>query len=220
LHWNTIDEFLKKALIHLMKASEFSLFRLVGGTALSLQLGHRISIDIDFFTDMPYGSVNFNMLEDFLHQNFKYVDTDFGIQIGMGKSYLIGENKDQAIKLDIFYTEKFIQPPLLQDGIRLATVEEIIAMKIDVISRKGRKKDFWDIHELIDNYSISQMLDLHKQRYEFTHNESEILANFIDFDNADDDFEPICLRGKYWELVKNDIYERVTSFVKEKDKYQ
>jgi predicted nucleotidyltransferase component of viral defense system len=209
LYWNTVNELLKKYLLLLMKAPEFLPFRLVGGTALSLHLGHRVSVDIDLFTDAEYNSINFNSIDKFLTDNIKYVDMGFGIPTGMGKSYLIGENENNSVKLDVFYTDSFIQAPIIEDGIRLATIEEIIAMKIDVISRKGRKKDFWDIHELIETYSIHQMLSLHKQRYGYTHNEAEILTNFTDFTDADDDFEPKCLRGKHWELIKMDIVQKI-----------
>jgi len=102
---------------------------------------------------------------------------------------------------------KFIQEFILIDGIRCATVEEIIAMKIDVISRVGRKKDFWDIHELKDDYSIGRMLALHKQRYPYTHDEDQIRRNFSNFQNADDDFDPICLQGKHWEIIKLDMID-------------
>lgn len=89
--------------------------------------------------------------------------------------------------------------------IRMATIKEIIAMKIDVVSRGGRKKDFWDFHELLTSYSISEMLALHEQRYPYSHDKKQIITNFSDFKNADNDFEPICLKGKYWELIKLDI---------------
>jgi hypothetical protein len=91
----------------------------------------------------------------------------------------------------------------------MATIEEIIAMKIDVVQRGGRKKDFWDLHEVIEKYSPEQMIDLHYQRYPYRHDETIIRANFVDFSNADDDFEPICMRGKYWELIKLEIIEHV-----------
>ena len=58
----------------------------------------------------------------------------------------------------MFYTETFIQPALVVDGIRLATIEEIIAMKVDVVQRIGRKKDFWDLHELLTNHDIQTMI--------------------------------------------------------------
>ncbi|WP_240723510.1 nucleotidyl transferase AbiEii/AbiGii toxin family protein [Flavobacterium sp. GT3P67] len=87
----------------------------------------------------------------------------------------------------------------------MATVEEIIAMKVDVVSRDGRKKDFWDLHDLLPKYDISKMISLHKQRCEYTHDEAQILKNFTDFNSADEDFDPICLKGKYWEFIKEDI---------------
>lgn len=59
MYYNTVNEHLKNALLSLMKSEVFIPFRLVGGTALSLQLGHRISVDIDLFTDAPYGSIDF-----------------------------------------------------------------------------------------------------------------------------------------------------------------
>lgn len=206
MYWNTVNELLRKSLIVLMQAKEFEGFRLVGGTSLSLQIGHRISVDIDLFTDKDYGSVDFDSIHAFLTSTFDYVDADFGSPVGMGRSYLIGRDRENNIKLDLFYTtDKFIQPPLEDQGLRMATIEEIIAMKVDVIARGGRKKDFWDLHELLPKYSISQMLALHRLRSEHTHDRNQILRNFSDFTMADDDFDPECLRGKYWEFIKEDI---------------
>jgi predicted nucleotidyltransferase component of viral defense system len=96
---------------------------------------------------------------------------------------------------------------MLIDDIRLATVEEIIATKIDVISRGGRKKDFWDIHELKDDYSIEKMLALHKERYPYNHNHMQIRSSFSNFILADEDFHPICLKGKHWEIIKLDLID-------------
>ena len=95
----------------------------------------------------------------------------------MGKSYLIGEDKDNTLKLDIFYTDKFIQPIYLEDTIRMATIEEIIAMKLDVVQRVGRKKDFWDLHAFIDKYRLEQLLKLHEQRHKWTHDRNKIIKN-------------------------------------------
>jgi hypothetical protein len=55
------------------------------------------------------------------------------------------------------------------------------------------------------------MLALHKLRYEYNHDRELILKNFIDFDSANADFEPICLRGKYWEFIKEDIEDAVNN---------
>ncbi len=190
-----------------MGAREFKDFRLVGGTALSLYRGHRESLDIDLFTDVQYGSIDFESMDVFLRSTFSYVDTNDYQIIGPGKSYFVGNSKEECVKLDLFYTDKFIHEERFIEGTRMAAVEEIIAMKIDIISRGGRKKDFWDIHELKDDYSIEKMFALHKQRNPYTHDEDQIRRNFSNFENADDDFDPICLKGKHWEIIKLDIID-------------
>ncbi len=77
------------------------------------------------------------------------------------------------------------------------------------MSRGARKKDFWDLHELLDFYSIPQMIQLHEERYPYSHDADEITINFTSFETADNDFEPICLKGKYWELIKLDFVEAI-----------
>lgn len=162
IHWQTVNELLRETLLLLMESEEFDSFRLVGGTALSLQLGHRISVDIDLFTDEDYGSIDFDQIERFLDANFNYVDKGFGTIAGMGKSYLVGTDRDNTIKLDLYYTtDPFMDPALIVDGVRMASLEEIIAMKVDVIQRVGRKKDFWDIYEVLPHYSVADMIALH-----------------------------------------------------------
>ena len=208
LYYNTVNDVLKNSLITLMNIPIFQNFRLVGGTALSLQIGHRESIDIDLFSYATYGTINFEEIETFLRATFNYVDSST-VPPAIGKSYFIGENETNSIKLDIFYTDSFIQPYIEEDEIRMATVEEIIAMKVDVIQRGGRKKDFWDLHELLESYSISQMIELHEQRYPYSHDKEIIIQNFTLFNQADDDFDPICYKGKYWEFIKEDFEERI-----------
>lgn len=208
LYYNTVNDILKNSLIILMNIPVFQNFRLVGGTALSLQIGHRESIDIDLFSDAAYGSINFEEIETLLRATFKYVDSST-VPPAIGKSYFIGENETNSIKLDLFYTDSFIQPFIEEDGIRMASIEEIIAMKVDVIQRGGRKKDFWDLHELLESYSISQMIELHEQRYPYNHDKEIIIQNFTLFDQADDDFDPICYKGKYWEFIKEDFEESI-----------
>lgn len=214
MYYNTVNELLKDSLHILMASEVFKDFRLVGGTSLSLQLGHRMSIDIDLFSDAIYGSIDFNELDIFLKSAFTYVDSSNALEPAMGKSYLIGTDKENNVKLDIYYTDTFIRPLLTIDEIRLATTEEIIAMKIDVVQRGGRKKDFWDLHECLPKYGIGKMLELHKERYPYGHDKDLILRNFTDFTSADDDFDPICLQGKYWEFIKEDIEEAVNKYQK------
>jgi len=209
LYYNTLKPLLLNVLKALMSAKEFDVFRLVGGTALSLYRGHRESVDIDLFSDVPYDSIDFAAIDSFLYKTYSYVDANEYKVVGMGKSYYIGNSKDDCIKLDLFYTDRFIQNINLIDGLRMAKVEEIVSMKIDVISRGGRKKDFWDIHELKDDYSLEKMLAFHKERYPYTHDQIQIRSSFSDFTLADEDFDPICLKGKHWELIKLDMIDFV-----------
>jgi hypothetical protein len=190
-----------------MQTPLFASFRLIGGTALSLQLGHRISVDIDLFTDAQYGTIDFDAIDQYLKSTFSYVDTPVSGIVGIGVSYFIGNSKIESIKLDLYYTDTFIQPPHVVDNIRMASMEEIIAMKLDIIQRGGRKKDFWDIHQLLDHYMIPDMIALHKQRYPYNHEPEIIKINLTDFSHADNDFDPVCLHGKHWELIKLDIVD-------------
>ena len=130
----------------------------------------------------------------------------------MGTSYFVGRNDQEAVKVDLYYTDPFMQPLLETEGIRLATVEEILAMKLDVIGRGGRKKDFWDIYAFMDDYSLSEMIQLHHQRYPYSHDREIITRNIVTVDDADNDFDPSCLRGEYWELIKYDLgnWARIT----------
>ncbi|MBE0392690.1 nucleotidyl transferase AbiEii/AbiGii toxin family protein [Flavobacterium sp. PL002] len=213
LYYSTVNDLLKNSLLQLMQSEIFNDFRLVGGTALSLQIGHRESIDIDLFSDADYGTLDFGSIENYLKENFKIVDYLDTIP-AMGKSYFIGEDKENTIKLDLYYTDSYIQPYIEVNGVRMATIEEIIAMKIDVVQRGGRKKDFWDLHDLLQLYNISQMLDLHEQRYPYTHDRDLIIQNFTSFDQADEDFNPICFKGKYWGFIKEDFEEVILKFKK------
>ena len=209
LYYNTINELIKNSLQIVMKASVFNQFKLVGGTALSLQIGHRVSIDIDLFSDQTYGTINFDEIDEFLNQNFNYVSSN-KLPPALGKSFIIGKDQQNAIKLDIYYTDPFIFPCVEIDNIRMASVKEIIAMKIDVIQRGGRKKDFWDLHELLPKYNIHQMLEFHEKRYPYAHDKKVIIRNLTHFEHADDDLNPICMKGKYWEFIKEDFQEMVS----------
>ena len=70
LHYKTVNDLLKEGLLQLMAAKEFETFRLVGGTSLSLQIGHRESIDIDLFSDVDYGKIDFEAIVEWFASTF------------------------------------------------------------------------------------------------------------------------------------------------------
>lgn len=88
-------------------------------------------------------------------------------------------------------------------------LEEIAAMKLEVIGHNGRKKDFWDIHELFETFSLEQMLTFRSERYPYSHTKEVLITKLTDFQYADSEFDPKYLRGKYWELIIVDMEELV-----------
>lgn len=207
LQYQTVKPILRSTLERLMRIDEFRPFRLVGGTSLSLRYGHRISDDIDLFTDAEYGSIDFQLLQEILRREFPYCQGDCGEIVSFGTSYLVGNSKEDNVKLDLFYTDPFIRPMEQIESIRMASLDDIVAMKMDVMSRGGRKKDFWDLHILRNKYTIEQMLSLYKERYPYGATDEECIAGLTNFSVADSDPDPTCLLGKIWQLIKLDFVE-------------
>ncbi len=129
----------------------------------------------------------------------------------MGKSYFVGNNKDEMIKVDMFYTDPFVFPIVDFNGIRLSRLEEIAAMKLEVVGHTGRKKDFWDLHELMEHYSLSDMFGFYEKRYPYNYSKDQLIKKLTDFSEADSDFEPVCLKSKHWELIKIDFEEKINN---------
>ena len=210
MYWNTVSPLLKEILLDLMNEPIFNSFRLVGGTALSLQIGHRISVDIDLFSDADYHSIDFGQIKNFLKNRYVYFDTNPIEMIGMGTYCNVGNSKNDAVKIDLYYTDEFVFEIVNNENVKMASEKEIIAMKLDVILRNGRKKDFWDIHYYLDKFSINEMILFFRKRYPYNDNFDKIKSQLLNFDHADFDFEPNCLLGKSWELIKLDFYEYLT----------
>jgi hypothetical protein len=196
-----------------MSCELLSDFRLVGGTSISLQTGHRRSDDIDLFTDADYGSVDLSSIIKWLKKNFNYVSNTGAVNNVPGISCFAGSSETDCIKLDLYYTETFIRPSLNSMQIRLATLEDIAAMKLDMTSQGGRKKDFWDIHELLDHFSLEELISFHIEKFPWT-DPIPVIKGLTDFERADEMEDPVCLKGKIWELVKLDIEEIVEAHKK------
>jgi len=214
LHLNTVSNLLWVSLKTLMNTKEFETFRIVGGTSLSLQLGHRESIDIDLFTDAEYGSLDFDILETKLQELFPYVDAATDTEVGMGKSYFIGNNPSDLVKLDLFYTDPFVFPVLIVDEVRFASIEEVAAMKLEVVARGGRKKDFWDIHELLEKFEINTLFEYYLKRYPYSASREDLIEKLVDFELADDEFTPNCYKDKDWDIIKLDFIDLHESLTK------
>ncbi|MCD8042459.1 MAG: nucleotidyl transferase AbiEii/AbiGii toxin family protein [Tannerellaceae bacterium] len=212
LHYDTVSDNLKNYLLRLMSDCTFNCFRLVGGTALSLQLGHRVSIDIDLFTDIEYGTMDTDEISKALQRLFSYIEGLESLkQSSLGYTLRVGDSKDSCIKLDLFYTAEFLFPEEVVDGIRLASLQEIGAMKMSAITTRKEMKDFWDINELIQRYRITDLIKWGIDRDPYVLTKKLILESFGKIDEVDPDVPLKCLKGNYWEFVKEDLLEAINS---------
>lgn len=209
LYWNTVAPILKTVLQDIIDESVFKPFRLVGGTALSLQIGHRMSVDIDLFTDAEYGSIDYKAIRKYLEIKYPFCVLRSLENVSFGTNFTVGNSINDCVKIDLYYTDDFIENPITIENIRMATANEIIAMKLDVMLRGGRKKDFWDLHFYLNKIKLEEIIELFKKRYPYNDDFDEIKEQLVNFDLADTDFEPNCLMGKSWEIIKLDFYEFV-----------
>jgi predicted nucleotidyltransferase component of viral defense system len=184
---------------------------LVGGTALALQRGHRISIDIDMFTNALYGEMNTDELKKALVEMFPYTENLERLdETLMVYSLYVGNSRDDCIKLDICYDDDPIFPLVNIDGIRMVSEKDIAAMKLNCIAQnRQRKKDFWDIHDLMETYSIEDMVSFALKRYPWTLTLDKIINGFKKLPLLNDYTEIRCLKGKYWEFVVEDLMEQI-----------
>lgn len=210
LHYETVTPLLLGILRQLMREPLFDPFVLVGGTNLSLRLGHRKSDDIDLFTDAAYDSLDFGALESYLKKHFAYFEKpDKSGIVGFGQGYYIGSSSDSCVKLDLMYTDSFFSPFDVIDGLRLASTEQIAAMKMHAIATGGRKKDWWDIYELLKIYNLERLLDYHEKWQPWTFSENEDIERLTDFSKSNKQANPISLNGTDWDEVKLRIIDAV-----------
>ena len=187
----------------LMALDELKQFVLVGGTNLSLRLGHRLSIDLDLFTNQSFDS---EYIRDRLTERYSEI-----IVTGQGgKSLFLFINR---IKIDIVCALfDNIQPADEIEGIRLASIPDIIAMKFNAIARRGVKKDFWDVVELLNHYSLSQMVKFFKAKYP-NHDIFHVVRSLVYFEDAEAQKDPDPLKEVTWEQVKIRMREEVNSYI-------
>ncbi|MFO7789878.1 MAG: nucleotidyl transferase AbiEii/AbiGii toxin family protein [Bacteroidota bacterium] len=194
----------------LMKHPQLRDFHLVGGTALALHLGHRISIDIDMFTMKSFNS---SKLFEELKSDFKIINKSADVNT-LTITIQTKGNKELPVKVDLIrYAYPLLYPIAKSDNIRLLAVEDIIPMKLSALAGRSSKKDFYDIFYLLQKCSLSQMMDYFKQKY---HNDNylHILKSLIYFADADLEPDPITFDNFDWETIKNKITTETNRFLR------
>lgn len=221
LRTNIASATLLDCLRKIMANPAFDDFYLVGGTALALQRGHRISIDIDMFTSLPYGEMKTEEIKNALVDMFPYIENIERLdETNLVYSLFVGNDADDCVKLDICYDEKPIFPLVNVDGIRMLSEKDIAAMKINAIAQtRQRKKDFWDIHDLLDNYTIEDMVSFALKRFPWSLTLPQIIDGFKRLPMLNDYSEIRCLKGKYWEFIVEDLMEQIPKLEEMEEKH-
>ena len=131
---------------------------LVGGTALALMFGHRLSVDLDIFlSKKPDWELIQNELAKSFGKRFEFEKKPISIGI-----FAFIDN----IKVDIVcYPHPLLETLYHEEGIRMYAEPDIAAMKINAILGRGKKKDFWDMAELLSNYTLGEIIDFYQNKF-------------------------------------------------------
>ncbi len=198
-HLSTIEPETYATLKTIFSVDEISKsFALAGGTSLALQLGHRKSIDLDIFSPTIFDTSNL--------EKFFYSEATFDFQLSnRNRSMLFCYIK--KVKCDfICEPAKLIKPFFDYDGVFYFSIEDIAAMKMHTICGRGKKKDFFDIYVLIENFGWKNLL----KWFELKYGDSQFyflwrsISYFADADE-DPEINSLAPYAKSWEDVKEFI---------------
>ncbi len=196
LQYKVVDQPTLDLLIKINDCDLFQNYRLVGGTALALIHGHRKSIDLDFFGNEKIDT--FEMISLF---------KSIGIVNDVKSSKRIDSLFLNDVKVDIVhYPYQWIDEPLIEDNLRLATSKDIAAMKLAAITNRGSKKDFYDLNKLLQLFTLNQILGFYLEKFK----DSSIffaLKSLIYFDDAEEQESPLMFDEITWDQVKKNIVD-------------
>lgn len=172
---------------------------LVGGTALALQMGHRFSVDLDLFTHTPFeaGPLLESLQEKYEVQPLTVTNTIFIVVV-------------EGIKVDcVHFKYPFAFPILNVDGVRTADIRDIAPMKLDAVTKRGSKKDFFDMYYLFERFTPQQILQWYNQM--FRHSTSfHVIRSLTYFEDAEQTETPVVFDKKVtWTEVKKRMIQVV-----------
>lgn len=180
-------------------------FYLAGGTSLSLQMGHRLSIDLDLFS-----------INDFdVREMLEFLESSYNlISVYTSKNTIRGSIND--IKIDIIsHKYPLLEPPIFKDGTALVSIKDISAMKLNAIALDGtRSKDFVDLYFILKQFSIGEILDFYQSKYK-TRNLLHVLKSLTYFTEVKLTDWPVMLKEKELEFkdITRDIEHKVNRYM-------
>ena len=184
---------------------------LAGGTALALQIGHRVSEDLDFFTGEEFPGES-------IIAEIRKTGALFRI-ISEGKGYLVADVA--GVKVSLFkYDYPFLEKPMRLDGIQVAGVLDIASMKVIAISQRRTRRDFIDLFFIIEEIPFHKVAEHMVRRFGKERiNPVHIGKSLAYFSDAESDPEPLYVKGKAlrWDTVKKFFRHHVKQFVLDLD---
>jgi len=174
-------------------------FYLVGGTTIAIYLGHRHSVDLDWFTGEGFPDA---ML---LAQNIR----DKGIPFTTGqieRGTLHGTISGVRVSF-LEYKYPLIKPLInwQESACQLASLEDLASMKLSALIQRGSKKDFVDIYALgLKHFRLRDMLRFYQQKYS-VEDMGHVLYGLSYFDDADKERLPKMFWDVDWEIIKKTI---------------
>ena len=195
-YWQGISAAMRQLLVHLGQQPSLRQFYLAGGTALSLQIGHRYSVDLDFFSETDeVGDASRDQIIRSLRP--------FSVQVieNVGGNLLMLVN---GVRTGFFsYGYPLISEFVQAENVNLASQADIGLMKCDALITRGSRKDFYDLFFIARSIPLEALLRFGQQKYAlFRDFPLMVLESMTLFDNADRDVQPELFENVAWEQVK------------------
>lgn len=197
LHWNAITPAMREVMSAFSKTPLANEFYLAGGTALALQLGHRLSVDLDYFSqtqsDIP-------ALAEPLRRALKAFAPVLADSAWGNLVFLAGE-----VRVGFYgYGYDLVRPLLQTEAGRLASVEDIALMKMDALLARASRKDFYDLYFIGRQIPLRELFDMAAQKYPGVRDfEAQVVKHMAYFERAEQETPPQILEAVDWETVKD-----------------
>jgi hypothetical protein len=203
MHDQTLYQNTNQALDLIKNTPILQTFYLAGGTSLALQLGHRKSVDLDFFIrHFPPKEELFTALAPFDYKTTQDAADTLDVSILSTKVSFLKYDYD------------LIDPFLTYRGLKLAGIRDIACMKLSSIMSRSEKKDYVDLYFILQNYTLSELLAFMQQKFSrINYSVALLLRSLNYFDEAESTPMPDLLIDVTWQQVKADIHDKVMAYL-------